>query len=522
MEILDINPKSTCPMVRARYQVLKIVSGVLKTIAGTVQFVRDNTVDLAATDGNFIFVSDRCFVMAKNGKFTINGKRVSAIAAWRTVILHEYLHILLGHCTYRMRDLNANPATKNIAMDHAVNLMAQEIERTADCSVLRELGIMGNIFPIFDGLFCDAKYTDQDAETILNDLIKKGDKGTDINEPEGITDGDTNPDGDPTDGDGDGDTDADADGDDPTDGGSDGEADGDGDGDADGDGDGDADGDADGEGGSDGDADGEGGSDGDADGEGSSDSGSGAGGQVSDNVRYPDLEEGETPEEADAKARKKIKEAVRIQEMSKKAGLEEVKDGLTRKVSEAFTAKAKVPWQKVLTNWLKRTLSGGWDKPQNLPVLGATDLFSAGRGSKKLPEIAYIIDTSYSMSDDVVNDGLDQLENLMRQYKPKKTHVICCSTEVELNKSRSYSSNQRIDRSIITGGGGTRFVPAFEYVKRYHPNVGAVVYITDGECDQRNQIPQHLLPAKLLWVVYGGMKPERFKLGKVVEAPPVS
>jgi predicted metal-dependent peptidase len=126
------------------------------------------------------------------------------------------------------------------------------------------------------------------------------------------------------------------------------------------------------------------------------------------------------------------------------------------------------------------------------------------------------------MSDAVVNDGLDQLENLMKQYKPKKTHVICCSTKVELNKSRSYASNQRIDRSIITGGGGTEFIPAFEYVKRYHPNVGAVVYITDGECDDRNQIPQHLLPAKLLWVVYGGMKPERFKLGKVVEAPPVS
>jgi predicted metal-dependent peptidase len=497
-------------MVRAHYQVLKIVSGVLKTIAGTVQFVRDNTVDLAATDGNFIFVSDRCFVMAKDGKFTVNGKRVSPIAAWRTIILHEYLHILLGHCTYRMRDLNANPTIKNIAMDHAVNLMAQEIGRNAHWDLLSELGIMGEVFPIFDGLFCDAKYTDQDAETILNDLIKKGDKGTDINEPEGITDGDINPDGDPTDADGDGDGDGDAEGD-STDGG--GDADDDADGDADTGADGDADGDS-----TDGDGDGEG----DGEGEGSSDSGSGAGGQVSDNVRYPDLEEGETPEEADAKARKKIKEAVRIHEMSKKAGLEEAKDGLTRKVSEAFTAKAKVPWQKVLTNWLKRTLSGGWDKPQNIPVLGATDLFSAGRGSKKLPEIAYIIDTSYSMSDAVVNDGLDQLENLMRQYKPKKTHVICCSTEVELNKSRSYSSNQRIDRSIITGGGGTRFVPAFEYVKRYHPNVGAVVYITDGECDQRNQIPQHLLPAKLLWVVYGGMKPERFKLGKVVEAPPVS
>jgi predicted metal-dependent peptidase len=497
-------------MVRAHYQVLKIVSGVLKTIAGTVQFVRDNTVDLAATDGNFIFVSDRCFVMAKDGKFTVNGKRVSPIAAWRTIILHEYLHILLGHCTYRMRDLNANPTIKNIAMDHAVNLMAQEIGRNAHWDLLSELGIMGEVFPIFDGLFCDAKYTDQDAETILNDLIKKGDKGTDINEPEGITDGDINPDGDPTDADGDGDGDGDAEGD-STDGG--GDADDDADGDADTGADGDADGDS---------TDGDGDGDGEGEGEGSSDSGSGAGGQVSDNVRYPDLEEGETPEEADAKARKKIKEAVRIHEMSKKAGLEEAKDGLTRKVSEAFTAKAKVPWQKVLTNWLKRTLSGGWDKPQNIPVLGATDLFSAGRGSKKLPEIAYIIDTSYSMSDAVVNDGLDQLENLMRQYKPKKTHVICCSTEVELNKSRSYSSNQRIDRSIITGGGGTRFVPAFEYVKRYHPNVGAVVYITDGECDQRNQIPQHLLPAKLLWVVYGGMKPERFKLGKVVEAPPVS
>ena len=506
MEILNLNPKtSDCPMVRAHYQVLKIVSGVLKTIAGTVQFVLDDTVDLAATDGNFIYVSNRCFVMAKDGKFTVNGKRVSAIAAWRTIILHEYLHILLGHCTYRMRDLNANPTIKNIAMDHAVNLMAQEIGRNAHWDLLSELGITGEVFPIFDGLFCDAKYTDQDAETILNDLIKKGDKGTDINEPEGITDGDINPDGDPTDGDGDGDTDADADGDDPTDGGGDADADGDADAGADGDADGDA---------TDGDGDGEG--------EGSSDSGSGAGGQVSDNVRYPDLEEGETPEEADAKARKKIKEAVRIHEMSKKAGLEEANDGLTRKVSDAFTAKTKVPWQKVLTNWLKRTLSGGWDKPQNVPVLGATGLFSAGRGSKKLPEIAYIIDTSYSMSDAVVNDGLDQLENLMRQYKPKKTHVICCSTKVELNKSRSYASNQRIDRSIITGGGGTEFIPAFEYVKRYHPNVGAVVYITDGECDDRNQIPQHLLPAKLLWVVYGGMKPERFKLGKVVEAPPVS
>ena len=238
---------------------------------------------------------------------------------------------------------------------------------------------------------------------------------------------------------------------------------------------------------------------------------------MSDDVRYPELEDGETPDEADAKQRKRIKDTIKIEELNKLAGLED--DGSFRRaVTEANEAQTKMPWQKVLFDWLKRTVSGGWDRPQNVPVFGATGLFSVGRGSKRLPEIAFIIDSSGSMADDVVSDGVDQLEILMRQYKPKKTHVICCSTDVELDKTRSYNPNQLIDRSIITGGGGTRFIPAFEYVKSYHPNVDIVVYVTDGHSSDRNRIPPQLIPNKLLWVSYG-MDAKEYSLGRAVNAP---
>lgn len=202
--------------------------------------------------------------------------------------------------------------------------------------------------------------------------------------------------------------------------------------------------------------------------------------------------------------------------MSKSSGMGD-DGGLLRKVAEQRLVRRGVDWMRFFAQFMREQMRG-WNKPFNNAVYSATGMVCAGQGTREMREVAILIDSSGSMSNTVVGKALDQTQHMMKTMRPKKTHVICCSTRVEPAKCRSYNANETIDRSIITGGGGTRFLPAFEYLRKHHPQVQVVVYITDGESSDRNTIPANLIPRKLLWVSYG-LDATAYKIGEAVNAP---
>ena len=91
-----------------------------------------------------------------------------------------------------------------------------------------------------------------------------------------------------------------------------------------------------------------------------------------------------------------------------------------------------------------------------------------------------------------------ELTSLLGSFGRYEITVIQC--DAEIGKVETFSSDRPLPRDYrweATGGGGTSFVPAFDYIKgrRMHPDV--FVYVTDGYGDAPPKPP----PFPVLWVL---------------------
>lgn len=100
----------------------------------------DEELPTLAVDGHYLYVNEEFWAsLPKNQKMS--------------VLVHEALHITLGHCTRRgLRD----PMLWNIAADHVVNLLILEMDLRA-----------------IDDWVCDAQYRGMSTEEVYNILVQK-------------------------------------------------------------------------------------------------------------------------------------------------------------------------------------------------------------------------------------------------------------------------------------------------------------------------------------------------------------
>lgn len=123
----------------------------------------------------------------------------------------------------------------------------------------------------------------------------------------------------------------------------------------------------------------------------------------------------------------------------------------------------------------------------NMPLVEPNE----SRESKKVEELALVIDTSYSTSGELVRAFLAETYALLKSrdsfFRKMNLHLIqaddrvqsdvCIQSEEELLRA--------MNRFTLTGGGGTDFRPAFRYVQQlceqgaFH-NLRGLLYFTDG------------------------------------------
>ena len=182
-------------------------------------------------------------------------------------------------------------------------------------------------------------------------------------------------------------------------------------------------------------------------------------------------------------------------EAAKRAG--NVPAGVERLVKELNDP--KLPWREVLARWIgeKSKNDYSWSVPNRryLPqdiVMPGPDGFTFGK-------VALACDTSASIDQDMLRDIASEALGCLSMYAEEGLEVtlpcLWCDTEV------TYQELADGDVPKPEGGGGTHFTPVFEYIEEHDIKPKALIYITDGYCDD---FPSVEPDYDVLWGIVGG------------------
>lgn len=123
----------------------------------------------------------------------------------------------------------------------------------------------------------------------------------------------------------------------------------------------------------------------------------------------------------------------------------------------------------------------------NLPLIEPLE----SRESKKVEELALVVDTSYSTSGELVRAFLSETYTLLKArenfFHRMNLHLIQADDQVrqDLPIRSEQELVQAMEQFTLRGGGGTDFRPAFAYVdelcaSRQFTNLRGLLYFTDG------------------------------------------
>ena len=161
--------------------------------------------------------------------------------------------------------------------------------------------------------------------------------------------------------------------------------------------------------------------------------------------------------------------------------------------------KPEIPWQEHLSQFITQIHTGKleWTPPSRRHLY--QDLYLQSHREKKI-KIALAIDTSGSTFN-ILPNFFAEMESLMKSFDAYEITRIDCDAAVEKvvvydHDSSPFSKNESkgIDWN---GGGGTSFVPPFEYVKEKNLDIDALVYLTDGFGPAPDKAPEY----PVLWVL---------------------
>ena len=167
--------------------------------------------------------------------------------------------------------------------------------------------------------------------------------------------------------------------------------------------------------------------------------------------------------------------------------------------------KAKVDWKRMLK--IFSSSSGRTVIYRTMKRISKRYGTRPGIRIKQYKKIAVIIDTSGSIVEATLEQFFKEIDTIYRNGAD--VHVIECDAAV--GNSYPYKKNAPIK---ITGGGGTNYDPAFDYInKNKKMQIDACIYLTDGYAPEPKIKPR----CKLLYVVTpGGNKGDHLKWGNSI------
>lgn len=146
-----------------------------------------------------------------------------------------------------------------------------------------------------------------------------------------------------------------------------------------------------------------------------------------------------------------------------------------RLIEEATTT--KVDWRSQLRMFINQVARDDYSfmRP-NKRFLGA-GFFLPSLYSESMGEIAVAIDTSGSITQDMLNTFGTEIKSIISSCAPSLTRVIYCDAEV--NHVDEFTPYDDV-KFELHGGGGTDFRPPFDHLRKIDAKPVCFIYLTDG------------------------------------------
>lgn len=149
-------------------------------------------------------------------------------------------------------------------------------------------------------------------------------------------------------------------------------------------------------------------------------------------------------------------------------------------------APASVPWYRVLAGRLRGTLSSvlnrdgtdTYNRPHELAFLDPTSSVLLPGEEYLAPDILLILDTSGSMTEDVLELALREMRGVLASLGVRKLWLLHADTRVQ-KEEEIFVAQLQTNRVQLAGRGGTSFIQPLERARQ--KKAVMVVYMTDGD-----------------------------------------
>lgn len=159
----------------------------------------------------------------------------------------------------------------------------------------------------------------------------------------------------------------------------------------------------------------------------------------------------------------------------------------------------KVDWRAVLWPFFTDLTNDdfSWRKPNRAYI--SEDEYLPSMYEEACGKVAVIADTSGSISDEQGQQFFAELDAVLAQVQPEATVFIQADAEVQYSGVLDRGSRLKDQQISFKGRGGTAFAPAFQYIRDHHPDVQAIVYLTDLDSSDFAEAEEAAV-APTLWV----------------------
>lgn len=156
----------------------------------------------------------------------------------------------------------------------------------------------------------------------------------------------------------------------------------------------------------------------------------------------------------------------------------------------------RLPWRALLERFLMRVARDDYSFARRSRREGDALLPGMESGEANL---VVAIDTSGSIPREALEDFLEEVDALKAQIRASIALVLCDAALAQGTPSRFFPWEPIALPDGVSGGGGTRFTPVFEWVESEPARPDALLYFTDAE----GEFPERAPDYPVMWLVTG-------------------
>lgn len=178
----------------------------------------------------------------------------------------------------------------------------------------------------------------------------------------------------------------------------------------------------------------------------------------------------------------------------------------------------KVDWREHIQALFARKIGSGsydWRRPDRRLIV--QDMYAPGRSGFGAECVVVAADTSGSIGQKELDLFFGEISGILEDIKPKRLYLIWCDAQIgrvdELHDAGDLSD---VRKAGAPGGGGTSFIPVFDWIEKQGLTPDALVYLTDGYGSFPYKSPNYP-------TIWGSISPPgsvKYPFGDVCDVPP--